>query len=73
MSAGTILADLPLLLGYRGAMATEMDGADEAALNRIIAILESYLRAAIAEVAFLDCRARPLRFPLRWFHGARDG
>ena len=43
------LADLPLLLGYRRAMAEEMEGADEVAVNRMIATLEPYLRTAIAE------------------------
>ena len=43
------LADLPLLLGYRRAMAEEMEGADEVAVNRMIAALEPYLRTAIAE------------------------
>ncbi len=43
------LADLPLLLRYRRAMAEEMNGADEAAVNQMIAALEPYLRAAITE------------------------
>ena len=34
------LEDLPLLLRYRRAMAEEMDGSDEAAVNRMIAALE---------------------------------
>ena len=33
------LSDLPLLLEYRRAMATEMGGADEVALNRTLAAL----------------------------------
>lgn len=41
------LADLPLLLRYRRTMAEEMDGDDEAAVNRMIAALEPYLLAAI--------------------------
>lgn len=41
------LADVPLLLRYRRAMAEEMDGADQVAVNRMIAALEPYLRAAI--------------------------
>ena len=43
------LADLPLLLQYRRAMANEMDGANEAAVNRMLAALEPYLRAAFPE------------------------
>jgi GNAT superfamily N-acetyltransferase len=43
------LADLPLLLRYRRAMAEETDGADEAALHRMLAALEPYLRFAIPE------------------------
>lgn len=41
------LRDLPLLLRYWRAMAEEMDGADEAGVDRMIAALEPYLRAAI--------------------------
>src|SRR5579862_6171022 len=43
------LADLPLLLRYRRAMAEEMDTPDPAAVDRMIAALEPYLRAAIPE------------------------
>jgi hypothetical protein len=43
------LEDLALLLQYRRAMAEEMDGADEPAVNRMIAALEPYLRATIPE------------------------
>jgi GNAT superfamily N-acetyltransferase len=43
------LADLPLLLQYRRAMAEEMDAADEAAVNRMLVALEPYLRAAIPD------------------------
>jgi hypothetical protein len=43
------LADLPLLLRYRRVMAEETDGADEAAVNRMLAALEPYLRSAIPE------------------------
>lgn len=43
------LADLPLLLRYRRAMADEMDGADPAAVDKMIAALEPYLREAIPE------------------------
>src|SRR4030095_10894627 len=43
------VADLPLLLEYRRAMAEEMDDADETAVNRMLAALEPYLRAAIPE------------------------
>lgn len=43
------LADLPLLLRYRRAMAEEMDTPDPAAVERMIAVLEPYLRIAIPE------------------------
>jgi hypothetical protein len=43
------MADLPLLLEYRRAMAEEMDGAAEASVNRMIQALEPYLCAAIRE------------------------
>jgi GNAT superfamily N-acetyltransferase len=43
------LADLPLLLQYRRAMAEETDAADPAAVERMIAALEPYLRVAIPE------------------------
>ena len=43
------LADLPLLLQYRRAMAEEMDGGDQVAINRMVTALEPYLRAAIPE------------------------
>lgn len=43
------LADLPLLLQYRRAMAEEMAGADEVALHRMLANLEPYLRSAMQE------------------------
>ena len=58
------LVDLPLLLRYRRTMAEEMDGADEAAVNRMIAALEtlSSRRYSGRQVAFLDCRARRMRF-----------
>jgi GNAT superfamily N-acetyltransferase len=41
------LADVPLLLRYRRAMAEETGSADEAAVNRMLAALEPYLRSAI--------------------------
>jgi GNAT superfamily N-acetyltransferase len=53
------LADLPLLLRYRGAMAKEMDGADEVAVKRMVAALEPYLRAAIAEDRWHSWIAEP--------------
>jgi GNAT superfamily N-acetyltransferase len=53
------LADLPLLLRYRCAMAQEMDGADEVAVNRMVAALESYLRAAIPEDRWHSWIAEP--------------
>ena len=53
------LADLPLLLRYRGAMAKEMDGADEVAVKRMFAALEPYLRAAIAEDRWHSWIAEP--------------
>ena len=43
------LSDLPLLLRYRRAMAEEVDGTDEAGVDRMIAALEPYLRSAIPE------------------------
>lgn len=43
------LADLPLLLRYRRAMAEEMDTPDPASVERMIAALEPYLRTAIPE------------------------
>ena len=43
------LADLPLLLRYRRAMAEEMETPDPLAVNRMIAALEPYLRSAIPE------------------------
>jgi GNAT superfamily N-acetyltransferase len=43
------IADLSLLLQYRRAMAEEMDGTDEIAVNRMLAALEPYLRSAIPE------------------------
>ena len=53
------LADLPLLLHYRHTMAEEMDGADEAAVNRMLAALEPYLRAAIPEDRWHSWIAEP--------------
>jgi GNAT superfamily N-acetyltransferase len=53
------LADLPLLLQYRRAMAEEMSGADEVALNRMLAALEPYLRAAIPEGRWHSWIAEP--------------
>ena len=43
------LADLPLLLRYRRAMAEEMETPDPLAVNRMITALEPYLRSAIPE------------------------
>jgi len=43
------LADLPVLLSYRRAMAQEMDTPDPVAVNRMITALEPYLRSAIPE------------------------
>ena len=59
------LADLPLLLPYRRTMAEEMDGADEAAVNRMIAALEPYLRAAIPEDRWHSWIAEPGRTRFR--------
>ena len=53
------LGDLPLLLRYRRAMAEEMDGVDEAALNRMIAALRPYLRAAMPEGRWHSWIAEP--------------
>jgi GNAT superfamily N-acetyltransferase len=43
------LADLPVLLSYRRAMAEEMNTPDPVAVNRMITALEPYLRSAIPE------------------------
>lgn len=53
------LADLPLLLQYRRAMAEEMDAADEVAVKRMVAALEPYLRAAIPEYRWHSWIAEP--------------
>jgi GNAT superfamily N-acetyltransferase len=53
------LADLPMLLSYRRAMAEEMDRADHLAVNRMIAALEPYLRSAIAEGRWHSWIAEP--------------
>ena len=53
------LADLPLLLQYRRAMAEEMDGADEVAMNRMMTALEPYLRGAIPEGRWHAWMAEP--------------
>lgn len=53
------LADLPLLLRYRRAMAEEMNDADEVAVNRMIAALEPYLRTAIPEARWHSWIAEP--------------
>jgi GNAT superfamily N-acetyltransferase len=53
------LADLPLLLQYRRAMTEEMAGADEVAVNRMVAALETYLRAAILEGRWHSWIAEP--------------
>lgn len=53
------LADLPLLLAYRRAMAEEMDSADELAVSRMIAALEPYLRTTIAEGRWHSWIAEP--------------
>ena len=53
------LADLPVLLRYRRAMAEEMDSTDEAAVNRMLAALEPYLRSAIPEGRWHSWIAEP--------------
>ena len=53
------MADLPLLLRYRRAMAEEMDGADEVAINRMLTALESYLLSAIPEGRWSSWVAEP--------------
>jgi GNAT superfamily N-acetyltransferase len=53
------LADLPLLLRYRRAMAEEMEGTDEVSVNRMIAAMEPYLRAAIPEGRWHSWIAEP--------------
>jgi GNAT superfamily N-acetyltransferase len=70
------LADLPLLLEYRRAMAEEMDGADDASLNRMIEALEPYLSAAIREDRWHSWIAQPSGCGsveiVRWFPGRLD-
>ena len=53
------LADLPLLLRYRRAMAEEMAGTDEFVVNRMITALEPYLRTAIPEGRWHSWIAEP--------------
>lgn len=53
------LADLPVLLSFRRAMADEMDRADEVAVNRMIAALGPYLRSAIPEGRWHSWIAEP--------------
>lgn len=53
------LADLPRLLQYRRAMAEEMDGSDEIAMNRMMTALEPYLRAAMPEGRWHSWIAEP--------------
>jgi GNAT superfamily N-acetyltransferase len=53
------LADLPLLLRYRRAMAEEGNDIDEAATNRMMTALEPYLRAAIPEGRWHSWIAEP--------------
>ena len=53
------LADLPLLLDYRRAMAEEMDRSDGPAVDRMIAALEPYLRSAIPEGRWHSWIAEP--------------
>ena len=50
---------LALLLQYRRAMAEEMDGADEVAVNRMLGALEPYLRSAIPEGRWHSWIAEP--------------
>lgn len=52
------LADVPVLLSYRRAMAKEMDRADEPAVNRMI-VAEPYLRSAIPEGRWHSWIAEP--------------
>jgi hypothetical protein len=68
------LADLPLLLQYRRAMTEEMAGADEVAVNRMVAALETYLRAAILEGRWHSWVAEPGDAdPLKSCSGFREG
>jgi len=53
------LADLPLLLQYRRAMAQEMGCTDSGALDAMITALEPYLRAAIPEGRWQAWLAEP--------------
>src|SRR5574337_375758 len=53
------LQDLPLLLQYRRAMAEEMGGADDPAVDRMSAALEPYLRTAIPEGRWHSWIAEP--------------
>jgi GNAT superfamily N-acetyltransferase len=70
------LADLPLLLSYRRAMAEEMDRADELAVNRMIEALEPYLRSAIPEDRWHSWIAEPGGCAsveiVRWVPGRQD-
>ena len=70
------LSDLPLLLRYRRAMAEEMDGTDEAAVNRMIAALEPYLRSSIPEGRWHSWIAEPGGCAsveiVRWVPGRQD-
>jgi ribosomal protein S18 acetylase RimI-like enzyme len=70
------LADLPLLLRYRLAMAREMGCTDAAALDRMIAALEPYLRNAIPEGRWHAWIADPGGCGaveiVRWVPGAAD-
>jgi hypothetical protein len=73
----TTLADLPVLLRYRRAMAEKTDGADRAATNWMIAALDPYLRAAMPEGRWLSwitelggCR---VAVRLKSFHGCLGG
>ena len=70
------LSDLPLLLRYRRAMAEEMDGTDESAVNRMIAALEPYLRFAIPEGRWHSWIAEPGGCAsveiVRWVPGRQD-
>jgi GNAT superfamily N-acetyltransferase len=53
------IADLPLLLHYRRAMAEEADNTSEAAVIQMLSALEPYLRSAIPEGRWHSWIAEP--------------
>ena len=70
------LADVPLLLRYRRAMAEDMGCTDAAALEAMVAALEPYLRESISEGRWHAWIAEPGGMGaveiVRWVPGASD-